>query len=439
MLMRPHFVLVLVGWTWTTAASPLSPSPVIHHSILGRDDVQFPSPVATAVPLLECRITIDLVELSGESDVSPVFGNATQVGSPSLTNSDLSTLTETATTADEVETSTCCSEASHTTATSSNLLPTTASEPEVTANKEWKLDRAEQDLFFAGRSSSGDPSTVTSWSHIDGPVPTDSPLIVGSSSTVLVAAPSSLGSANVALLPSTPTNSSGRVTNRKRGISFNDAGSIAAFGQAVSWSYNWASTVTTNIDGVQFVPMMSGRPDVDAFAAKVGGATHVLGFNEPDLGTQADMDPQTAVQLHRQGMQDLYGKVSIGSPSITNGDSDVPLMGVKWLDQFFSACGPACPVDFVTFHWYATADIEGFKQHTQSVIDLAAKHGIQRVWLTEFKPDGDQDAQVAFMKEAVAYLDATPAVERYAAFMASEGTMLTGGALNTLGSAYVGA
>lgn len=185
--------------------------------------------------------------------------------------------------------------------------------------------------------------------------------------------------------------------------------------------------------------MMWGLNDVSSFASKAGSATHVLSFNEPDLGEQANIDPKTAAEKHISGMKDLVGKVKIGSPAVTNGDSQSPLMGIPWLNKWFEECAGACPVDFVAFHWYATADsFDYFKQHVQDVVDAAAAQGINKVWLTEFKPEGSADAQAAFMKEAVPYLDSHPAVERYAAFMASEGTMLTSGKLNSLGSAYAG-
>lgn len=248
-------------------------------------------------------------------------------------------------------------------------------------------------------------------------------------------ASSAVASAVVSSVPS--TGSSGG----KRGISFNDASLVAAFGNSVSWSYNWASTESGNLDGVEYVPMMWGTNSVSNFASQVGSATHVLSFNEPDLSSQSNIDPVTAAKLHVQGMQSLVGKVQIGSPAVTNGAGTSPAMGVDWLSQFFKACGSDCPVDFVAYHWYAgSGDIAYFKQHTQDIINVANQNGVSKVWLTEFQPtDGDASAQAAFMQEAVAFLESTAAVERYAAFMASDGTMLTGNSLNTVGKAYADA
>jgi len=185
---------------------------------------------------------------------------------------------------------------------------------------------------------------------------------------------------------------------------------------------------------VEYVPMMWGRNDVSSFADSVGSATHVLSFNEPDLGTQANIDAATAAQLHQEGMASLVGKVQIGSPAVTNGGGS---MGVTWLDNFFKACGGSCNCDFVAYHWYDSAEnFAYFKQQTEAVIAVANNYGISKVWLTEFEPSGSADAQASFMKQALEYLDGNSAVERYAAFMAADGVMMTGDSLNSLGSAY---
>lgn len=222
-------------------------------------------------------------------------------------------------------------------------------------------------------------------------------------------------------------------------MSFNDAKLLAAFGSSISWSYNWGASESGSLNGVEFVPMMWGLNDVSSFASKVGSATHVLSFNEPDLGEQANIDPANAAKQHIAGMKSLVGKVKIGSPAITNGAGTSPLMGIDWLNQWFKECAGQCPVDFVAFHWYATADsIDYFKKHVADVIAAAQANGVNKVWLTEFAPAGSAADQASFMKEAVAFLESTPAVERYAGFMASSNTLLSGTSLNSVGAAYAG-
>ncbi len=339
-----------------------------------------------------------------------------------------------------------CVSTSIVTETSTNLVTVTASAADLANTKVVEAGSVSPAAFYGqsrtrsgGFGESSVPAATDSYS-----VPSSyAPSAANPSTTfasVPSASPTSVATGSASASPSVSasapaTGSSGG----KRGISFNDASLVSKFGSSVSWAYNWASTESESLS-VDYVPMMWGLNDVSNFASKVGSATHVLSFNEPDLGEQANIDPATAATKHIEGMKGLGSNVQIGSPAVTNGDSQSPLMGIPWLNKWFEACAGNCPVDFVAFHWYATADsFDYFKQHVEDVVAAAAAQGINKVWLTEFQPAGSPEAQASFMKQAVEYLDSNPAVERYAAFMASEGTMLTGGSLNALGSAYAGA
>ncbi|KAK5097293.1 hypothetical protein LTR70_003699 [Exophiala xenobiotica] len=322
------------------------------------------------------------------------------------------------------------------TVTSTNLVTVTARGADVANNKASQAGNGRTRGGGNWGQSSAAPATQSD------PMPSSNAASAANPSTTFASVPSasksSGASASAATSAATSATASSIVpasgsASGKRGISYNDASLVSAFGSSVSWAYNWGATAAGSI-GVEFVPMMWGRNEVSSFADQVGSATHVLSFNEPDLGAQANIDAATAVQLHKQGMASLVGKVQIGSPAVTNGGGD---MGVTWLDNFFKACGGSCNCDFVAYHWYDSAEnFAYFQKHTDDVVAVAAKYGIQKVWLTEFQPSGSADAQASFMKQAVEYLDGNPAVERYAAFMAAEGALLTGNSLNTLGSAY---
>jgi hypothetical protein len=175
-----------------------------------------------------------------------------------------------------------------------------------------------------------------------------------------------------------------------------------------------------------------------AASAIAAGAKHALSFNEPDLGEQANMDPATAAKLHIDNMNPLSSQgLSIGSPAVTNGAGTSPLMGIDWLNEFFSACAGNCKVDFVAFHWYdQAANLPYFKTHVQNVINAAAQNGVSKVWLTEFGASGSDSEVANFISEATSFLDSTPAVERYAYFMCSDGILVKGNSLSTIGSAY---
>jgi hypothetical protein len=125
----------------------------------------------------------------------------------------------------------------------------------------------------------------------------------------------------------------------------------------------------------------------------------------------------------------------VGSPAITNGAGTSPLMGIDWLNAFFKACNGQCKVDFVAFHWYdSSKNIEYFKKHVQDVIDAAAANNVGKVWLTEYgTTDGDNPD---FIAQSTAFLDSTPAVERYAYFMV-DNILEQAGSLSAAGKAYV--
>ncbi|KAL6247344.1 hypothetical protein RBB50_005690 [Rhinocladiella similis] len=242
--------------------------------------------------------------------------------------------------------------------------------------------------------------------------------------------------------PSTGGGSSGG----KKGLSYNTASLTDAFaGKGISWVYNWGSTPDGSpLSGTEYVPMFWGSQSVSGWSSAVqsaisSGSKHVLSINEPDLASQANLDPQTAAKLHIANVAPLSGQVSIGSPAVTNGAGTSPLMGIDWLNEFFSACGGNCNIDFVAFHWYSDAgQIGNFKQHVQDVINAAAQNGVSKVWLTEFGATGSDSDVASFLGEAIPFLESTAAVERYAYFMCSDGILVNGNSISSpIGEAYL--
>jgi hypothetical protein len=191
--------------------------------------------------------------------------------------------------------------------------------------------------------------------------------------------------------------------------------------------------------------MLWGLDSVDdwasaAAAAISSGSEHALSFNEPDLSTQSNIDPQTAATNHIKYMNPLSGQVQIGSPAVTNGAGSSPPMGTTWLSQFFEACNGECKVDFVAFHWYNDAsEFSDLQSHVEDVISTAAANGVSKVWLTEFGATGSDSDVASFLSQAVEYLDSNDSVERYAYFMCSDGILLDGTSVSSpIGEAYLG-
>ena len=228
----------------------------------------------------------------------------------------------------------------------------------------------------------------------------------------------------------------------KKGLSYNTASLLAAFnGDGMAWAYNWKDTPEGPMPpGVEYVPMVWGSASAEAQAAQATGASHVLSFNEPDHGAQANMTPQTAAENHIKYLNPLGAAgVRVVSPAITNGASTNPPMGIPWLTAFLQACNGQCHLDAVAFHWYDSASsMDYFKSHVHSVMETAAQAKVDKVWLTEFGATGSEDEIANFVQEAISFLDATSAVERYAYFMVADGVLVNGNSLSTLGEAYIG-
>ncbi|KAK5046437.1 hypothetical protein LTR84_008240 [Exophiala bonariae] len=283
------------------------------------------------------------------------------------------------------------------------------------------------------------------WNNGGGVPSSAAPAVPTTFATAVSSAPpagaSSAAPVSSSVPPSTGGGGGGSSSGGKKGLSYNDASLTNAFaGKGISWAYNWAAGPGGSIlPGVEFVPMLWGEKSVSAWAgaaasAIAAGAKHALSLNEPDHTEQANLDPQTAAKVHIANMNPLAGQVSIGSPAVTNGAAP---MGIAWLQNFFDACGGQCKVDFVTFHWYDSAsNFAYFQKHVQDVISLAAANGVSKVWLTEYGATGSDSDVASFIKQSTAFLDSTPAVERYAYFMVQNGILTNGNSLSSLGTAY---
>ncbi|KAF2710972.1 glycoside hydrolase family 128 protein, partial [Pleomassaria siparia CBS 279.74] len=216
----------------------------------------------------------------------------------------------------------------------------------------------------------------------------------------------------------------------KRGVAFKDPAYTLFFkttNSKVSWMYNWYQDVIAPPTGFYYVPMLwSAAPDaVDRWNANVDKnvKTHCcynfLAFNEPDRCVDHDSacisDVGVAATAYKTWMQPIsarYGdKIRLGSPAVTNG---APPMGLDYLSRFIATC-TGCQIDFVAIHWYDNANnFAYFKLHVKNAYEAG---GRRPVWITEFRPTGSEADVIAFLKEALPWLDSQDYVERYAYFM----------------------
>lgn len=189
----------------------------------------------------------------------------------------------------------------------------------------------------------------------------------------------------------------------------------------LGWYYNWRPfPKIPRVKGVEFVPMFWNAGDVtpeNLAAVNRSAATHVLGFNEPDMYGQASMTPEECLDLWPQLMT---LKQRLGSPAPAT---------ASWLDEFLpEAKRRGLRVDFVCLHRYPDiSDPDAVNAIEAMLQDASRKYGMP-VWLTECgaadvsawhqpqlsKPTREMAQN--FLKNLLEMLERQPFVERYAWF-----------------------
>lgn len=240
-------------------------------------------------------------------------------------------------------------------------------------------------------------------------------------------------------------------TSAKKGVStWNFSQNPAAMkAVSVTWYYNWSASPAQGVSATEFVPMIWGPGSVTTSnlnRAKASGKT-LLGFNEPDFASQANMSVDQALtlwpQLQATGLR-------LGSPAVATGGATAG----GWLDRFISGARQrGYRVDFIALHWYGSdfgsAAVNQLAGYLKAVHD---RYGLA-IWLTEYAlikfgsggstyPSAAQ--QTAFIKGSTAMLNQLSYVERYAWFAlptpdeGGEGTGLyhAGQGLTVAGDAY---
>jgi hypothetical protein len=228
------------------------------------------------------------------------------------------------------------------------------------------------------------------------------------------------------------------VVSTKKGASvWNEAGITGAMSDAgVSWYYDWAADKggVTGPSGVEFVPMIWGASSANASTlatAKKNGKV-LLGFNEPDMGGQANMTVDQALNLWPKLEAT---NLRLGSPAVAWGADQ----SGQWLDRFMTgAKSRGYRVDFITLHWYGsdfkTADAVS---QLQAYVKATYAKYHKPIWITEYAlmnfsgspkiPSPSNQAD--FVTKSTEMLQKLSYVERYAWFAfptSTDGTDGTG-------------
>lgn len=245
---------------------------------------------------------------------------------------------------------------------------------------------------------------------------------------------------------------SGQTKSPKRGIC-GDASpqDLATLAPSVTWYYDWGveppAVSQGQLSGIEWVPMCWGAVypgDVAGIEARIpAGSKYLLGFNEPNFKSQANLTPAQAAAMWPNLEKIAADKgLELVSPAVNwcgdcvDGVTNDP---VDWLDKFFAAC-PGCKVDYIAIHSYAPGSAA-----LSNYLDKFRKYN-KPLWITEFAPwdppKPDFEGVVKYMKEAIPILENDPAVFRYSWFATRVGInpdislLAANGTLTKLGQLY---
>lgn len=267
------------------------------------------------------------------------------------------------------------------------------------------------------------------------------------------------------LVDFTPEKSYTPAKSFKRGISeenFTTSAQMQALEPGISWHYNWGTSpkaCIADICGpgkpVEFVPMAwnaSGINAVKTYLANNPGVRYVLGFNEPNFRSQANMTPSAAARQWKnlEAIAEEYG-VELVAPAL-NYSGEAISDGIiyspeQWMDAFIAAYkaengGKEPRMDYLALHSY-------MNDHSAMIgfVEGFARKYERKVWLTEFcawEGTVTEQQQRKSMSQKLDDLEQSPYVYRYAWFKATGSNaapyfrLLNGNALTDMGKMYVG-
>lgn len=236
-----------------------------------------------------------------------------------------------------------------------------------------------------------------------------------------------------------------------------------------SWHYTWALNPSqyTKCKGQtissEFVPMVNGINQAKDILANPNhylktwqehNSHFLLGYNEPDMGNGKPMQHPhncTPADAARDWpyLQQLAALVNppleLVAPGVASGSES----GGKdawddnghstWLDEFFGNCTYEVPeCDPKSIKYIAMHDYHGnVSQLDRRITGAVKRYDGRKLWLTEFaitdwKDAPQREAQDAYMKEVLPYLDSNDDVFRYAWFSTRNGPNHQNGGSNLL-------
>jgi len=215
--------------------------------------------------------------------------------------------------------------------------------------------------------------------------------------------------------------------------------------------YNWRTDVPSQVKeaGFHACSTIWGFKYVSKFQQVRTKYPCVIGFNEVNLASQANMSPGAAAGLWNTevGWLSKQGIELIG-PSVTTAPD-----GLQWMKDFFNACdkgyGPYCGVSILNLHYYGT-DVKDFiaymtKFHNQFNLPIMVTEFACTDFSGKVQPNPGQVRE--WMAGVIQWMESTSWIVAYFAFGITDGSLwgvsenarlLTGStSLNGLGSSYI--
>ena len=198
-----------------------------------------------------------------------------------------------------------------------------------------------------------------------------------------------------------------------------------------SWHYSWSASLLENHPtGLEFVPQFWGKNSISLETIQAlkphiesGKIKYLIGFNEPDLESQANMTVAEAIQKWSELEQllkseDLYDKVALVSPVVAH---DYSNWLIPFLNQAFTL---GFKIDYLAIHRYTqNNDPDAFLDNLNDLYMSLESYG-KKIWLKEFsvRSIGNEtntpENVLAFMQVVLPALESYDWIYRYAWFSA---------------------
>ena len=202
-----------------------------------------------------------------------------------------------------------------------------------------------------------------------------------------------------------------------------------------SWHYSWNhSVLEEHPEGLEFVPQFWGKNSVTLENVRMlkpfilsGKVKYIIGFNEPELESQANMSLEEAIQKWIEletflKSEDLFDKVELVSPAVAFNYEN-------WLIPFLDqALELGLKIDYIALHGYTeNYEVNAYLNRLNNRFATLERYGKQ-IWLKEFsvRSIGNEtntpDNVLTFMQAVLPELENYDWIFRYAWFSAFEST-----------------